>query len=98
MAANDPRPAVLPPIDHALAAATLRQFPSTWGVVAVVEQGLHLRLAHLASAIRRGGVAAYRPGGWFEAEVRRRHGYSYLYVRYVGDGADVEREGCRSDG
>ncbi|GAA0550089.1 hypothetical protein GCM10010172_35210 [Paractinoplanes ferrugineus] len=44
----------------------------------------------LATRIRNGEMAAFRPAGDFEAASRQRAGEpAKVYVRYLGDGGDV---------
>lgn len=66
-------------------AAKLREHPGRWAVV--VEDEFFGYAAGLASQVKAGKLAAFRPGGSFEAQTRTV-GKSYrLYARYVGEAA-----------
>lgn len=44
--------------------------------------------AGIASQIKNGGIAAFRPVGDYEATTRTVGGLYTVYARYVGDGED----------
>lgn len=75
-----------PPIDHELAAGTLRQYPQEWGIIALMDAAYLGFLRQAASSIRRGMPTVYRPSGTFEATAEIRYDKACLYVRYVGGG------------
>lgn len=62
---------------HQSIAAELKAQPGRWAVLEIVSIGL-------AAQIRRGDIAAYRPGGSFEARARVIDGERRIYARYVG--------------
>lgn len=67
---------------HDLVAAGLRERPGEWARVFTLErEGQARQYAHY---IRRGGLAAFRPDGFFEAVSRTTEGECRVYARYVG--------------
>lgn len=77
-------------LNHAAIAACLRRKPGAW---ALVDEGSAAYT--ISSTIRTGQIAAYHPGGSFEAVGRVVHGMARLYVRFVADPSAVG--GGRSD-
>lgn len=69
--------------DWKLIADELRAHPGQWAVVA------HDRGEAVATSIKRGAIAAFRPAGSFEARSRRQRFNEPkscdIYARYVGD-------------
>jgi hypothetical protein len=68
---------------HFEAAEKLRARPGEWGVVAICSTPSSS--ASLAYLIRRGGLAAYRPKGAFEAVSRTVDDERRVYARYKAD-------------
>jgi hypothetical protein len=67
---------------HAEVAAQLKSRPGEWARVAAFDKDTRSRT--YAHYIRRGGLAAYRPDGSFEAVSRTVDGEYRVYARYVG--------------
>lgn len=66
-----------PTLRHQVHAETLRTKPGRWALLADLESGA-------AGSIRSGQLVPYRPGGSFEAVVRRGR----VYARFVGEEAE----------
>jgi len=67
--------------EHQLIAATLKEHPQAWAVVA---EGAGLQ--GLARQIKSGRISAYQPAGSFEAVTRSRAGVGHtIFARYVGE-------------
>lgn len=65
-----------PTLRHQVHAETLRSRPGRWALLADIEP-------NAASSIARGLLVPYRPGGSFEAVIRRGR----VYARFVGEEA-----------
>ncbi len=70
-------------VPHELIAATLRRNPARWA--RILDAGTS---TGLATWINKGGKAAYRPAGSFEAVYRQ----GAIYARFVGGGAALNRD------
>lgn len=70
-------------IDWHAVAVQLRRRPGRWGRFKAADEAK--QAADLASLIRRGKLAPFRPGGWFDATSRKIKGKSWVYARYVGE-------------
>jgi hypothetical protein len=78
-----------PRIDHDALAAELRAHPGRWARIDKTYSPESARV--IAYQIRAARLAAYAPRGDFEAARRKQGpGESYVYVRYLGDGASDE--------
>ena len=71
-------------INHAVVASQLRLRPGVW---ARIDRPYSDKSAkNMAARIKTGDLAMYRPGGAFDAKVRKVRDSSFLFVRYVGMG------------
>ena len=72
-------------LDHSGIVATLRARPGEWAIVATYSAPG--TASSMATSIKSGRLAVYRPGGSFEAITRKVDGEVRVYARFVGEAA-----------